>query len=161
MPEITARHWLGLAFLGVIWGASFMFMTVGLRGVGPFMLAASRITLGAVFLLIILYAMGRRLPAWRGENGPLIWLFALAMAVFSNAVPFVLLGWGQQVVASGFAGVCMSVVPLFILPLAHVFVPGERMSLRRLIGFVLGTCGVVVLIGPSAFASTGNDLELF
>lgn len=160
MPEITARHWLGLAFLGVIWGASFMFMTVGLRGVGPFMLAASRITLGAVFLLIILYAMGRRLPSWRGENGPLIWLFALAMAVFSNAVPFVLLGWGQQVVASGFAGVCMSVVPLFILPLAHVFVPGERMSLRRLIGFVLGTCGVVVLIGPSAFASTGNDLEL-
>jgi drug/metabolite transporter (DMT)-like permease len=46
-----------------------------------------------------------------------------------------------------------------ILPLAHVFVPGERMHLRRLGGFLLGTIGVVVLIGVDAFASTGKDLE--
>ena len=53
----------------------------------------------------------------------------------------------------------MAAVPLLILPLAHVLVPGERMSLRRLAGFVLGTVGVVVLIGPEAFISTGKDLE--
>ncbi|WP_371224361.1 DMT family transporter [Roseovarius sp. 2305UL8-3] len=160
MPNILPRHWLMLAFLGVIWGASFMFMSVALGGVGPLVLAATRITLGALFLLIILYAMGKRLPSLRGENGVMIWGFALAMAVFSNAVPFFLLGWGQQVVASGFAGVCMAVVPLFILPLAHWLVPGEQMSLRRFVGFLMGTLGVVVLIGPAAFASTGKDLEL-
>jgi len=160
MPNIQPKHWLMLVFLGVIWGASFMFMTVALGGVGPLVLAATRITLGAVFLLIILYGMGKRLPSLRGENGPMIWAFALAMAVFSNAVPFFLLGWGQQVVASGFAGVCMAIVPLFILPLAHWLVPGEQMSLRRLIGFMMGTLGVVVLIGPAAFDSTGKDMEL-
>ena len=160
MPQIALKHWVLLAFLGVVWGASFMFMSVALGGVGPLVLAASRIALGALFLLIMLYVMGKRLPKWSSESGPLIWLFALAMAVFSNAVPFVLLGWGQQVVASGFAGVCMAVVPLLILPLAHAFVPGERLTLRRLIGFALGTLGVIVLIGPAAFQNTGNDLEL-
>ncbi|QGX97730.1 EamA family transporter [Roseovarius faecimaris] len=160
MHQVTAKHWILLAGLAMVWGASFMFMSVALRGVGPLVMAASRISLGALALLIVLALMGRRLPSWRGENGPTIWAFALAMALFSNAIPFFLLGWGQQVVASGFAGVCMAVVPLLILPLAHVFVPGERMSLRRLTGFVMGTLGVIVLIGPAAFASTGADLEL-
>jgi len=38
-------------------------------------------------------------------------------------------------------------------------VPGEQMSARKLVGFTLGTIGVVVLIGPGAFATTGADLE--
>lgn len=159
-PAILPRHWLMLAFLGVIWGASFMFMKVALDGVGPLALAATRVALGAALLLVILYAMGKRLPDWRHAQGRVIWGFALALAVLSNALPFFLLGWGQQVVASGFAGVCMAVVPLLILPLAHVFVPGERMTLRRMVGFVMGTLGVIVLIGPAALASTGADLEL-
>ena len=160
MPQVTVKHWIMLALLAMIWGASFMVMSIALRGVGPLVLAATRITLGALLLLAMMAAMGRRLPRWRGENGPSIWAFALAMALFSNAVPFFLLGWGQQVVASGFAGVSMSVVPLLVLPLAHVLVPGERMTLRRLTGFIMGTCGVAVLIGPAAFAETGADLEL-
>ncbi|OAO08310.1 hypothetical protein A8B76_26485 [Roseovarius indicus] len=95
----------------------------------------------------------------RGRPAGRVWAFVLAMAVFSNALPFLLLSWGQQVVASGFAGVCMAVVPLLVLPLAHVFVPGEVMSLRRLVGFCIGTAGVIVLIGPEAFASTGASFE--
>ena len=160
MPQpIAAMNWVKLATLGVIWGASFMFVSIALQSVGPLMVVASRITLGAVFLLILTYSLGSGLPSMKGREGRTIWGFALAMGVFSNAVPFALLTWGQQSVASGFAGVCMAVVPLMVLPLAHVAVPGERMSLRRFVGFLIGTCGVVVLIGPSALASTGNSLE--
>lgn len=159
MQEISALNWLRIAALGVIWGAAFMFVSVALTGVGPFFLAAVRIVLGAGFLLGLLWLKGRRLPSIRGSDGERIWGFALIMALFSNVFPFILLSWAQQSVASGFAGVCMAAVPLLILPLAHVLVPGERMSLRRLVGFVLGTVGVVVLIGPEAFTSTGKDLE--
>lgn len=158
--RIAPINWLRIGILGVIWGASFMFVSLALEGVGPLILAAARITLGAVFLLALTYGRGIGLPPIKGDNAGVVWAFAAAMALFSNAVPFVLLGWGQQVVASGFAGVCMAVVPLLILPLAHVFVPGERMTLRRLVGFVMGTAGVIVLIGPEAFASTGENLEL-
>jgi len=159
--SIAAKNWAKLALLGVIWGASFMFVSVALQTVGPLMIVAARISLGAVFLLVLAYSIGNGLPPIKGRNGRIIWAFALAMGVFSNAVPFALLTWGQQFVASGFAGVCMSVVPLLVLPLAHFAVPGDRMSLRRLVGFVIGTVGVVVLIGPQAFASTDNSLEMF
>lgn len=160
MPQITAKHWLMLGCLGVVWGASFMFMSLALRGVGPMVLVAARLALGALLLLVILKLTGRRLPPRHGREGRVIWRFALALALLSNAVPFLLLGWGQQSVASGFAGVSMAVVPLLVLPLAHFLVPGERMHLRRFLGFVLGTLGVVVLIGPAAFDRTGNEMEL-
>ena len=70
------------------------------------------------------------------------------MGVFSNALPFALLTWGQEQVTSGFAGITMAVVPLLVLPLAHVFVPGERMTPRKAAGFVVGFAGVAVLVGP-------------
>ena len=159
MQDISALNWLRIGALGVIWGASFMFVSVALTGAGPFFVAAVRIVLGAGFLLSLLRLKGRKLPALRGPDGARIWQFALVMALFSNVLPFILLSWAQQSVASGFAGVCMAAVPLLILPLAHFLVPGERMHLRRLVGFVLGTTGVVVLIGPEAFTSTGKDLE--
>ena len=159
MQEISVINWLRIGALGVIWGASFMFVSVALTGAGPIFVAAVRIVLGAGFLLCLLRLKGRKLPTLRGGEGLRIWQFSLIMALFSNVFPFILLSWAQQSVASGFAGVCMAAVPLLILPLAHVLVPGERMSLRRLAGFVLGTVGVVVLIGPEAFISTGKDLE--
>ncbi|UXX82327.1 DMT family transporter [Roseovarius pelagicus] len=156
---IRPINWLKLAILGVIWGASFMFISVALTGIGPLLLVATRISLGAVFVLILAYARGVGLPRTSGAGAGTIWICAALMGLFSNSVPFFFLSWGQQHVASGFAGVCMAVVPLFVLPLAHVFVPGEQMSLRRTIGFLIGTVGVMVLIGPAAFAATGADLE--
>ena len=159
MTPINPVNWLKLAILGVIWGASFMFVTVALTGVGPLTVASIRLTLGAVLLVVLCLIRGIGLPSLSQENGGKIWMFAIVMGLFSNIVPFSLLSWAQLSVASGFAGVCMAVVPLMVLPLAHVFVPGETMVLRRLIGFMIGSYGVIVLIGEGAFASTGNDLE--
>ncbi|WP_085806243.1 DMT family transporter [Roseovarius albus] len=159
MQTIAPINWIKLAILGVIWGASFMFVTIALEGTGPLFLVATRLCLGAAFLLMIIRAKGVSLPARKGENAGKIWVFILCMALLSNALPFALLSWAQESVASGFAGVCMAVVPLFVLPLAHFLVPGEAMKLRRFIGFVIGSIGVMVLIGPAAFNSTGNELE--
>ena len=159
MQEIAPVNWLRIMALGLIWGASFMFISVALRDTQPLTIAATRITLGAIFLLVLVRLKGRSLPDPRQSEGRKVWAFASFMGLFSNAIPFSLLAWAQQSVASGFAGVCMAAVPLLILPLAHILVPGEQMSLRKLAGFIMGTAGVIVLIGPDAFASTGKDLE--
>jgi drug/metabolite transporter (DMT)-like permease len=161
MQEIRPVNWLKISILAIIWGASFMLMSVALRQMGPLMLVAARLSLGAVFLVCLAHLRGGGLPAIRGKNARVIWGFALIMGLFSNAIPFAMLAWGLQYVASGFAGVCMAVVPLLVLPLAHFLVPGERMTMRRSIGFAIGTTGVVVLIGPQAFSSTGSELELW
>ena len=153
------KNWALLIALGVIWGASFMGSKFALTGYPPLWVAAFRITIGAVALTILAYALGRRLPDWNGPQGKRIWLHALGMAVFTNAVPFTLLSWGQVYVTSGFAGITMAVVPLLVLPLAHFLVPGDVMGLRKLIGFAIGFVGTIVLIGLDAFQLSGASWE--
>ncbi|MCP5073622.1 MAG: DMT family transporter, partial [Rhodobacteraceae bacterium] len=153
------KNWLMLLCLAVIWGSSFMGAKLALTGFGPMTLAAGRICIGAVVLTGLTYATGRSLPAFATRTDKRIWLHCLGLALFTNAIPFTLLNWGQLRVTSGFAGICMAVVPLLILPLAHFLLAGERMSARKFIGFVIGFVGVIVLIGPAAFGRSGDSLE--
>lgn len=149
-------NWLLVIFLSVIWGASFMNVKIALTGFGPVTIAACRITLAAAALLMLARAMGQRLP---GVAERRIWAHVLGMAVFSNIVPFTLLSWGQLHVASGFAGITMSVVPLFTMLLSAWLLPDARLTPARLVGVGLGIAGVILLIGPRAFAATGADME--
>ena len=55
----------------------------------------------------------------------------------------------------------MAAIPLMVLPLAHIFVPGEQMTLRRLTGFCIGFAGVALLIGGKAFETSGAALEAY
>ena len=152
-------NWIKLITLGIIWGASFMAVSVALNDMGPMSIAAVRILIGALSVLALIRMMGISLPSLSSGEGRIIWLAAAGMGFFSNALPFTLLSWGQTYVNSGFAGVCMAIVPLFVLPLSHVFVPEERMTFRRTLGFSVGFVGVLVLIGLDAFASAGTDFE--
>lgn len=152
-------NWIKLLTLGLIWGASFMFISVALRDLGPLTIVAGRVGLGAVVLLIIVWMRGIGLPSFKTSIGRRVWISAAAMGLFSSALPFALLSWGQKYVASGFAGVCMAVVPLFVLPLAHFLIPGERLTLQRGISFLVGFAGVVVLIGFDALRLVGSDYE--
>jgi drug/metabolite transporter (DMT)-like permease len=157
-PDITAKSWIMVAILGFTWGGTFLVTEIALEGITPFWLAASRITFGALASLAVWQALGGRLfdaPLTRSD-----WLNLWVIGALSSAVPFILLAWGQQYVTSGFAGVSMASVALIVLPLAHFFVPDERITWRRALGFGVGFAGVVLLIGAQAFESTGATLEL-
>ena len=146
-----------VATLGLTWGGTFLVTEVALEGMPPYWLAASRIVFAALLMIPIWRAMGGQLFE---ENAPrAVWLNVLIIGAFSTAIPFTLLAWGQQFVTAGFAGVSMASVGLIVLPLAHVLIPGERMTLRRTLGFLIGFAGVVVLIGGKAFDTTGAELE--
>jgi drug/metabolite transporter (DMT)-like permease len=155
----TTVDWIALILLGLVWGASFLGVAIALEGYGPLAVAAGRIGLAAVALWGVARALGDGLPGLRSPEGRRVWAFATAMGVFSNAVPFFLLSWGMQHVTSGFAGITMAAVPIFVLVLAHFFLPGETLNWRRLAAFALGIAGVALLIGPDAFASGGSDAE--
>ncbi len=154
-PQITAKSWLMIAILGLTWGATFLVIEVALRGITPFWLAAGRIGFAAALMVVVWHLRGK--PVFTGEARD--WPGLVGVAALSSALPFSLLSWGQQYVTSGFAGVSMAAVALIVLPMAHVLVPGERMTLRKLAGFVIGFSGVVVLIGGQAFESSGSAME--
>ena len=155
--DISGKSWIMVAVLGFTWGGTFLVTELALTGITPFWLAAGRIGFAAVLMLAIWQAMGGRLFAQPPRADA--WAAMVAIGAFSSAIPFMLLAWGQQYVTSGFAGVSMASVALTVLPLAHFFVPGERLTLRRTIGFLIGFAGVCVLVGGRAFESTGAGLE--
>lgn len=156
-PNITYKSWLMIGVLAFVWGGTFMVTEIALTGITPFWLAASRIGFAAIVMLVIWGFRGFTLfemPPTINRIVTMIFIGGL-----SGAIPFTLLAWGQQYVTSGFAGVSMASTALIILPLAHFFVPGEALTLRRMLGFGVGFCGVVILIGGQAFESTGAALE--
>lgn len=142
-PTPTVWNWLSIAVLGLIWGATFMVVAIALEGYGPLTVACARTTLGALALLALMVILKRPLPAFT----PTMCRYLVMIGLLNTAVPFALLSWGQQYVPSAFAGISMAVLPLFVLPLAHVFTD-EKMSFRNTFGVVLGFCGAVVLVGP-------------
>lgn len=156
-PVITRASWAMIITLGFVWGATFMVIELALRGITPFWLTFSRLGFAALLLGTVWQARGGKL--WLSEDRPWHWL--ILSGLLSAAIPFLLLSWGLQHVASGFAGVSMAAIPLMVLPLAHLFLVGEQMTLRRSVGFVTGFAGVALLIGAQAFESSGEDLELW
>lgn len=139
----TPANWLSIAALGLIWGATFMVVAIALEGYGPLTVACARTTLGAAALLILMRVLNRPLPVFT----PVMRRYLVAIGLLNTALPFALLSWGQQYVPSAFAGISMAALPLFVLPLAHIFTD-EKMSFRNTLGVVMGFIGAAVLIGP-------------
>lgn len=144
-----------VAALGLTWGGTFLVIELALETLTPFWIAAARISIATLPTVLVWRVLGGKL--WRTEERA--WASLVCVGALSSAVPFMLLSWGQQFVTSGFAGVSMAAVALLVLPLAHFFVPGEQLTQRKALGFVIGFVGVVILIGGQAFSSTGVHLE--
>lgn len=130
-----------------------MFVKLGVATVPPATLAAGRLAVAAVMLVAVVRALGYRFP----PPGP-VWIPYAILAVVGNSMPFWLISWGQQTIESSLAGILMAVMPLATLVMAHLWVTGERMTRKRVLGFVLGFVGIVVLIGPAALAGLGGSL---
>ncbi|RUS58518.1 DMT family transporter [Pseudorhodobacter sp. E13] len=153
MTQPTRADWLSILFLGVVWGGTFMVVSLALRSYGPVTVAAARVVLGALALTCVAIAMGRKLP----RLDPRLWGYLLPIGLLSSAVPFSLLSWGQSYVPSAFAGLSMASVPLFVLPLAYLFA-GETLSRNKAMGFGLGFIGTLILLGPDILS--GGPLVL-
>lgn len=152
MQPRSLKDWALLLALVAMWGSAFMFNKLGVATVPPATLVAGRLLIGALILLVVVHALGARLPPL-GRN----WLPYLVLALVGNCIPFYVIVWGQKTVDSALAGILMAAMPLVTLVLAHFFVQGERMTRKRAAGFALGFLGIVLLIGPAALAGIGGS----
>lgn len=145
--------WLGLLALVVMFGSAFLLTKIAVHEIPPLVVVAGRIVVGAVLLIIISYMQGEQfrelLPYW-----PLLFLLALT----GNCLPFFVITWGQQFVDSGLAGILMAMMPLTTVVLAHFFVRGELITRNKVIGFLLGFAGVIILMQPDLVVSSGMKL---
>ena len=142
MSTASIGRMTALAFM---WGASFLFIKVADEGLSPAQVALGRMLVGAVVLVAI--ALVRREPA---RMDRVVWLHLAAVAVVANVVPFYLFAWGEQHIASELAGIYNATTPLMTLLASLPLLPGERPTVSRAIGLVVGFGGVVIVMSPWA-----------
>jgi drug/metabolite transporter (DMT)-like permease len=134
-----------LLALTAVWGASFLFIKVGVRDFSPSTLICLRCGLAVLTLLpILLVRSGAReaIAAARPRVGALA-----VVGIVNTAIPFFLITWGEQYVDSGLTAILNASSVLFAALFAFVLDRGQRVTGLRLAGVLIGFAGVVLLVG--------------
>ena len=118
--------YVAFATLGLIWGASFLFIKVGVQDMSPTVLVLIRAGSGAIALAVIMRAMGRPLAGagWK-KRLPSFMFMAFANALF----PWVAIAWGEQHISSGLASILNSTTTLWAAIFIYWVIPAERPSI--------------------------------
>lgn len=149
MPR-TAYGLFGAVCL--LWGVPYLFIRVAVDGgLSPGFIACARCALGFVVLLPFALRRGA-LSGLRVHAG-----WVLAYTVLELAIPFPLIAWGEQRVASSLAAILVASLPLILAVVALRTEPDDRPDGPRLAGLLLGFGGVVALLGLDVAAS-GREL---
>jgi drug/metabolite transporter (DMT)-like permease len=132
-----------LSALALLWGSSFLWIKIGLRGFSPVQLVLIRLALGFAILLPIVLAKGLRFP-----RKPAIWGHLVVAALVANAIPYLLFGIGEQTIGSNVAGLINATTPLWTVVVAFVAGTGRTVTLTRALGLGLGFVGTVLIFSP-------------
>ncbi len=147
--------WARLMAVAVLWGTAFILLKTAVTEIPPPTLVMGRLWIGTIALLIWMAIRGHKLPALTPQPDRR-WYWFMILGFTGGAAPFALVSWGQQSLDSALVGILMAIMPLTTAALAHVFVPGDSMTTRKFIGFLLGMFGVALLMGPDALRHLGG-----
>lgn len=130
--------------LCLIWGSTWLVIKIGYGGLGPFTVAALRFLVAGVSLAILLPIIGARWPRGRTE-----WFVVTFVGVVLFAADYGLIYWGEQFLDSGLTAILFATLPLMTVAFAHLYIPGDRLTPRKLAGTLIAFLGVVALFGDS------------
>jgi drug/metabolite transporter (DMT)-like permease len=130
---------LELVLLSALWGASFLFMRIGVPEFGPIALISLRTGIAAIFLLPMVLVSGK----WGQIRENICKL--LIVGVIGTAIPFCLLSYATLYVTAGYASILNSTATIFTAIIAWVWVR-ESLSRAGIAGLLLGFAGVIVLV---------------
>lgn len=143
-----------LVLVILLWGVNWPVMKQVVGHMPPVTFVASRLLLGALSLLAFTAATRQlRLPA-RADLPVILSVGVLQMGLFMLLVTIAV-----QHVPAGRAGILAYTTPLWVVPLALVFLK-EKVGWAKAGGLVVGLAGVAVLFNPAAFDWTQRPVLL-
>ncbi|MBV2129951.1 DMT family transporter [Arsukibacterium indicum] len=129
-----------LLCLAAIWGASFLFMRVAVADFGPAWLMFGRVLLASVFLAAVALVYKRSLPV-RQYAGHF-----MLLSFFNTALPFLLFAYAAQTLTASLLAVLNATAPLWGAIIGVLFFR-QTMTLKVMLGLILGISGVAILVG--------------
>lgn len=71
----------------------------------------------------------------------------LVLGLFTAAIPYFAIAWGQTRITSSLGGILFATIPVFTIVVAPVFIQDERITGTKLLGAALGFTGVIMSVG--------------
>jgi drug/metabolite transporter (DMT)-like permease len=138
--HLPQRLWWVLASLTLAWGFNWTALKVALSEVPPWTFRSLCLGLGAAVLFAALRAGGQRIVLPTGQWGRLWFLAILNITSWNMLVAF-----GVGMIPSGRAAIVAYTMPVWAVPLS-VWLLGERVTGRKLLGLALGLGGLALLL---------------
>jgi len=127
--------------ISILWGANTVVIKMGLEEAPPLRLAWMRFVVGGVVICLWAWATGR-FAGFRVEPAewrPLV-LLGLLFSVQMTATNV-----GTWLTSAAHASVLLNLYAVHTVVLAHFLIPGDRLSLRKLVGVLVAYSGIVLL----------------
>ncbi|MBX2861069.1 MAG: EamA family transporter [Vampirovibrio sp.] len=154
IPNLKA--YLALITVCIAWGTTFPAMHIGLEFLTPDVLSAQRFTLAGLILLAICAVRREPLPSKISVKRNFI--IGTLLLFIGNAATC----WALQYIPTGLAAAIVAMNPFWMVFLAVVFPPRERVTLIGVTGLVIGFTGMMILLSPQLSQSTtGNVSPMF
>lgn len=126
--------------LCLIWGSTWMAIKIGLADAPPIWSAALRFILAVAILVTINLITRQKYPqGWRNK-----WRVAWP-GVFTYFGSYSFTYLGSQYISSALASILFAVFPFMVMLLMTLMLKSERITLRAVVGVVLGFAGVVLI----------------
>jgi drug/metabolite transporter (DMT)-like permease len=133
-----------LAVLSAVWGSSFIFIRYLAPIIGPVATADARMFLAGLALVIFFLITGFKAD-WRKN-----WRHFLVVGILNSALPFLLYSMAALVLPGAVEAIFNSLSPMFGAIFAAIWL-GERFTLRRAAGLIIGVGGVVIMSSLGGF----------
>jgi len=131
-----------------IWGSTWLFIKLGLADLPPITFAGVRFVIACSILFFLIRV--RRIPLPRARAD---WILLAGSGILSFGLNYGLVFWGEQYITSGLAALLQATLPAFGLVFAHLHLPSERLTWKKIGGVVLGVCGVGVVFSNQLVVS--------
>jgi drug/metabolite transporter (DMT)-like permease len=131
--------------LCMIWGSTWLVIKVGYGTLGPFNAAAVRFFVAGAILAAVMPFAGATWPRSRSE-----WRLVFFVGVVLFGADYGFVYWGEQFIDSGVTAIVFAVHPIITIVFAHFYIPGDRLTPRKIVGASLAFAGVLALFGDSA-----------
>jgi drug/metabolite transporter (DMT)-like permease len=133
----------------IVWGTTYLAIRVALDSFPVLLLAGIRWMSAGVLMCGALAAMGRPLPP------PRAWGAIALLAFLMNGLGNGFVVWAEQSVPSGLTAVVVALGPFWQIGVEALRRDGERLTLSRLTGMVIGFAGILVLVWPELTLGDG------
>ncbi|MGL4832371.1 MAG: DMT family transporter [Propionibacteriaceae bacterium] len=133
-----------LSYLAVVWGSSFMWITICLTAMPPALISLMRISLATVILGGLALLARQPLPPRR-------LLVPIAFfGLFGLALPYTLYPIAQRTISSALAGSLNATTPAWTLILTWIFARKSvgKPTMSGIAGIAIGLAGVVLMLRP-------------